>query len=170
MPKPFYFWNQCRKKSYPTENDSEFQWRHIQSILKRQRYELSSKFQSRSMSDPTFSDIDFKSKMAWVWTTLKYFYNIHPFVESPVWAFHLHGQYFRGINWRSCRGINIKISLWLWGPSNSERQSWKSSATFRISFVPCFNEKPTAIASTEYCISRIWLINYESWIMTHFEL
>ena len=26
--------------------------------------------QSRSMSDPTFSDIDFKNKMAWVWTTL----------------------------------------------------------------------------------------------------
>jgi len=27
--------------------------------------------QSRSMSDPTLSDIDFKSKMAWVWTTVK---------------------------------------------------------------------------------------------------
>ena len=27
--------------------------------------------QSRSMSDPSFSDIDFKNKMAWVWTTLK---------------------------------------------------------------------------------------------------
>ena len=27
--------------------------------------------QRRSMSDPTFSDIDFKNKMAWVWTTLK---------------------------------------------------------------------------------------------------
>ena len=26
---------------------------------------------SRSMSDPTRSDIDFKNKMAWVWTTLK---------------------------------------------------------------------------------------------------
>ena len=26
---------------------------------------------SRSMSDPTISDIDFKNKMAWVWTTLK---------------------------------------------------------------------------------------------------
>ena len=26
--------------------------------------------QSRSMSDPTFSDIDFKIKMVWIWTTL----------------------------------------------------------------------------------------------------
>ena len=28
--------------------------------------------QSRSMSDPTLSDIDFKSKMALVWATLKW--------------------------------------------------------------------------------------------------
>ena len=27
--------------------------------------------QSRSMSDPTLSDIDYENKMAWVWTTLK---------------------------------------------------------------------------------------------------
>ena len=27
--------------------------------------------QGRSMSDPPFFDIDFKNKMAWVWTTLK---------------------------------------------------------------------------------------------------
>ena len=26
--------------------------------------------QSRSMSDPTLSDIDFKNKMAWAWTAL----------------------------------------------------------------------------------------------------
>ena len=26
--------------------------------------------QSRSMSDPTLSDIDFKNKMAWFWTAL----------------------------------------------------------------------------------------------------
>ena len=30
--------------------------------------------QSRYLSDLTLSDIDFKNKMAWVWTTLK-FYN-----------------------------------------------------------------------------------------------
>ena len=24
-PKPFYFWNQCRKRSDPTKNDSEFE-------------------------------------------------------------------------------------------------------------------------------------------------
>jgi len=28
------------------------------------------------MSDPTLSDIDFKNKMAWVWTTLKFQENI----------------------------------------------------------------------------------------------
>ena len=27
--------------------------------------------QSRSMSDPTFSDIDFKKEITWVWITLK---------------------------------------------------------------------------------------------------
>ena len=27
--------------------------------------------QARSMSDPPLSDIDFKNKMTWVWTTLK---------------------------------------------------------------------------------------------------
>jgi len=31
------------------------------------------------MSDPTFSDIDYENKMAWVWTTLK-FMEIHPIV------------------------------------------------------------------------------------------
>jgi len=33
--------------------------------------DLEIQFQSRSMSDPALSDIDFESKMAWVWTTLK---------------------------------------------------------------------------------------------------
>ena len=32
---------------------------------------LEIQFQSRSMADPTLSDIDFKNKLAWVWTTLK---------------------------------------------------------------------------------------------------
>ena len=32
--------------------------------------------QSRSMSDPALSDIDFKNKMALVWTTLKQFFLI----------------------------------------------------------------------------------------------
>ena len=33
--------------------------------------EYVNQIQSRSMSDPTLSDIDFKNKMAWVWTILK---------------------------------------------------------------------------------------------------
>ena len=31
-PSHFIFWNQCRKRSDPTENDSEYQWCHIQSV------------------------------------------------------------------------------------------------------------------------------------------
>ena len=34
-------------------------------------YELSFELQSRSMSDPTITDIDFQNKMAWVSTTLE---------------------------------------------------------------------------------------------------
>ena len=49
--------------------DSEFQWRFIQSILSR--HQRSFKIQSRCMPDPPFSDIDFKNKMALIWTTLK---------------------------------------------------------------------------------------------------
>ena len=65
-PKPFYFWNQCRKEADPTYNDSEIEWwisRSTQNLLDIQIH-------SRSISDPPLSDIDFKNKMAWVWTTL----------------------------------------------------------------------------------------------------
>ena len=41
--------------------------RSIQSRLKMASFKFSIAF----MSDPTFSDIDFENKMAWVWTTLK---------------------------------------------------------------------------------------------------
>ena len=43
----------------------------IDFVSSRFLLDLESKFQSRSMSDPSNSDIDFKNKMAWVWTTLK---------------------------------------------------------------------------------------------------
>ena len=37
--------------------------------------------QSRSMPDPPLSDIDFKNKMAWLWTTLKnHFKNLKFFI------------------------------------------------------------------------------------------
>ena len=45
-------------------NDAEIEWRISRSTQKI-------RIQSRSMSDPPFLDIDFKNKMAWVWTTLK---------------------------------------------------------------------------------------------------
>ena len=38
--------------------------------------------QSRSMSDPTLSDIDFKNRMAWVWTTLKPYQIITSIISS----------------------------------------------------------------------------------------
>jgi len=42
-----------------------------EATLNRFWFNLEIQFQSRPESDPTFSDIDFKTKMAWVWTTLK---------------------------------------------------------------------------------------------------
>ena len=40
-------------------------------IFNRFCVDLEIQFLSRSMSDPPLSDIDFKDKMDWVWTTLK---------------------------------------------------------------------------------------------------
>jgi len=61
----FIFKNQCRKRSNPTYNDSELEWWISWSTQNR----LQIAIQSRSMSDPTFSDIDFKNKMALVWSS-----------------------------------------------------------------------------------------------------
>ena len=47
-----------------------FESRHLQSILKDDFIQI----ESRSMSDPLLSDIDFKNKMASVWTSFKYLY------------------------------------------------------------------------------------------------
>ena len=64
---PFYHWNQCRKEADPTENDSKIEFGlDSESIEGGVIY-----IQSRSMSDPSLSDIDFKNKMVWVETTLK---------------------------------------------------------------------------------------------------
>ena len=40
-------------------------------FLDRLKIDRMIQIQNRSMSDPTLSNIDFKNKMAWVWTTLK---------------------------------------------------------------------------------------------------
>ena len=42
------------------------------TIFNRFWVDLEIRFQSRSMSDPTLSDINFKNKMTCVWTTLKW--------------------------------------------------------------------------------------------------
>ena len=39
--------------------------------------------QSRSMSDPPLSEIDFKNKIAWVWTTLKLIATGPPLMDYP---------------------------------------------------------------------------------------
>ena len=62
-----------RNKSDPTYNDAEIKWwisRSTPNLLKK------TSFQSRSMSDPPFSEIDFRNKMALVRTTLnsRYFH------------------------------------------------------------------------------------------------
>ena len=80
-PKLLYFKNQCRKETNPTYNDSEIEWwisRLTQNRLKIQ-------IQSRYMPDRPLSDIDFKNKMAWVWTTLKISCSLHFRLLSGVW-------------------------------------------------------------------------------------
>ena len=36
---PFHFWNQSRREADPTWPDSKIEWRHLQTILSRSRYE-----------------------------------------------------------------------------------------------------------------------------------
>ena len=63
---PRYFENQCRKESDPTYNDNEIEWQ----ISRLTENRLKIPIQSRYMSDPTFSDIDFKIEMGRVWINL----------------------------------------------------------------------------------------------------
>ena len=66
-PKPFYFLNHCRKESDPTKNDSDSESLNLNNaIFNRFWVDSEIQYQSRSMSDPPFSDIDFKNKMAWL--------------------------------------------------------------------------------------------------------
>ena len=62
----FHILNQCRKEANQTYNDSEMMNSQIDS---KPIEDDAIQIQSRSMSDPTLSDIDFKNKT--VWTTLK---------------------------------------------------------------------------------------------------
>ena len=52
--------------------------------LNRFWVDLEIEFQNRSLSDPTFSDIDFKDKMAWVCTSLKTEYLIERFLKFTL--------------------------------------------------------------------------------------
>jgi len=54
--------------------------------------------QRRSMSDPTFSDIDFKIKMAWIWTTLK--------SDGSAWRENLKKESFRD--------EDLSLPTWQW--------------------------------------------------------
>ena len=49
------------------------------------------------MSDPTLSDIDFKNKMAWVWTTLK----ILPSKKKSFFTM-----------WKNIKNLKIEINPW----------------------------------------------------------
>ena len=64
--------------------------------------------QSRSMSDPTLSDIDFKNKMAWVWTTLKNFFSDVSNIESK---------------WRRTEEENSKLKEQLAGLRDKDRRN-----------------------------------------------
>ena len=46
---------------------------HFSADLKSIEYD-GIEFQSRSMSDPTFSDSDFQNEMAWAWATQKCYF------------------------------------------------------------------------------------------------
>ena len=67
------FWNQCRKKTDPTNKDSQIEWLNdeIKSFI-RDGLIIDWKWrqvQIRSMSDPPLSDIDYNNKqMALVWS------------------------------------------------------------------------------------------------------
>jgi len=58
-PSHFIFECQCREETDPTY-DSEIEILHYAEFLDRLN------IQTRSMSDPTLSDIGFKNKIAWV--------------------------------------------------------------------------------------------------------
>ena len=62
--------------------------RDLKSIWIRSRN--SSLNQCRCMSDPTLSDVDFKNKMAWIWTTLN---------NSVTYLGELWILYRIGLNW-----------------------------------------------------------------------
>ena len=76
-------------------------------------------FQSGSMSDPPFSDIDFKNNMTWVWTTLKNFEN-HissiKFKNSPwlsfLWSYLEH----KNIGFKMNFWNFLELSLFMWLP------------------------------------------------------
>ena len=81
-----------------------------QIIFKRFRVDPEIHFQSRSMSDPSFSDIDFKNKMVSVLTTLKKFIRV------------VHNQYYRYVIcfMTFCNAISSKV-VFLWFESLSVR-------------------------------------------------
>ena len=60
----YIFFNQCRKESDPTFNDSEIEWWISRSTQNRLKKCHSNSESFHYMSDPTLSDIDFKNKMA----------------------------------------------------------------------------------------------------------
>ena len=66
-PISFYLWNQCRKESDPTYNDAETELFDPSKSIEDDVIQI----QSRSMSDPPISDIDFKNKMVLFWITLR---------------------------------------------------------------------------------------------------
>ena len=75
-------------------------------IFNRFCVDLEIQFLSRSMSDPPLSDIDFKDKMDWVWTTLKMIilsFSQKSFSGHEIWFFLendvLSQEDFVGILW-----------------------------------------------------------------------
>ena len=92
------FWNQCRKKTDPTNKDSQIEWLNdeIKSFI-RDGLIIDWKWrqvQIRSMSDPPLSDIDYNNKqMALVWSPdsglpwiQKWCWNLLKILESRMFS------------------------------------------------------------------------------------
>ena len=80
MGSPDYFWNQGRKETDLKYNDSEIEWR----ISRLTQNRLKIQIQSRYLSDPYISDIEFNNKTAWAEKTLKPESNKIYFVLVPL--------------------------------------------------------------------------------------
>ena len=142
-PTPFIFSNQCRTRSDPTQNDSEF----LSSINFGSILKFNIHFLSRSMSDPTLSDIDFKNKMAWVWTTL-------------IFPTHIElEKLFQSL--AKLRQPRVPATVDEISPNHGRDQDYDKRTSSR-----CPEEKPSIIPN-QYCLGATQKIAKLGWVYSY---